>query len=119
MIKNNNVFSLIKDAKDSRDIVQLFECENHLRKVVANIQELKSFGKISQKDIDSCILELVEKYSKINNIKYEYNGNYLEVIADIQDDLDNRILNIIMEKLVEKSIKINWVIYYKCLKQIK
>lgn len=107
MTQNNDVFSLIKDAKDSRDIVQLFECENNLRKVVANIQELKSLGKINQKDIDSCILELVEKYSKINNIKYEYNGNYLEVIADIQDDLDNRILNIIMEKLVEKGIKIN------------
>ena len=72
MNSKEEILSFIKSVRNSKNIVKLYEYKSNLTIMGLNIDTLKSRRELKQDDIDTIVLELIKKFSKLTNVKYKY-----------------------------------------------
>lgn len=107
MNSKEEILSFIKSVRNSKNIVKLYEYKSNLTIIGLNIDILKSRHELKQDDIDTIVLELIKKFSKLTNVKYKYDGNYIDIINSISSDLDNKISDDFLGQILKNYSKNN------------
>lgn len=107
MNSKEEILSFIKSVRNSKNIVKLYEYKSNLTIIGLNIDTLKSRRELKQDDIDTIVLELIKKFSKLTNVKYKYDGNYIDIINAISSDLDNKISDDFLGQILKNYSKNN------------
>ena len=107
MNSKEEILSFIKSVRNSKNIVKLYEYKSNLTIIGLNIDILKSRRELKQDDIDTIVLELIKKFSKLTNVKYKYDGNYIDIINSISSDLDNKISDDFLGQILKNYSKNN------------
>ena len=107
MNSKEEILSFIKSVRNSKNIVKLYEYKSNLTIIGLNIDTLKSRHELKQDDIDTIVLELIKKFSKLTNVKYKYDGNYIDIINASSSDLDNKISDDFLGQILKNYSKNN------------
>lgn len=78
--------------------------KNYLQNFKRNVAILKITNKIDEKNIEMVTNELIYEFNNKYNTCYKYNGNYIESISIIENDIEQLINKVLLEKLKEKEI---------------